>query len=193
MSMIGTVIFGGIGALALFRAVFRPVRAVAKEGAVHRCAGESNQFGVCDTSDVIEVPAGEGVFSTAYAEVVEVGEDYVNLVVQNEPVVLMYQGIVPDVTEGQHVGTGQKIGESTGRVFFSVTQYRPGGAAEFVAPSAWLAVRGQKLVVNNTGDETAYCVQEREIVVPREEKLNCDLRLPEKSGFALLPVTVELE
>ena len=193
MSMVGTVVWGGLGALALFRAVFRPTRAVAKEGAVRRCAGASNQFGVCDPSDVIDVEAGESVFSTAPAEVVDAGDDYVNLVVQNEPVVLMYQGIVPTVEEGQHVGTGQKIGESTGRVFFSVTQFKPNGVAEFVAPSAWLAVRGQQLVRTNTGDEGAYCAQGREIVVPRDAKLNCDLRLPQKAGFALLPVTAELE
>jgi hypothetical protein len=191
--MTGTVIWGSLGALALFRALFRPTRALAKTGAVRSCAGAKNQFGVCDTSDVIDVAAGDSVFSTASAEVVDVGDDYVNLVVQNEPAVLMYQGLLPGVVEGQHVGVGQKIGASTGRVFFSVTQFKQNGVAEFVAPSAWLAVRGQRLVLKNTGDTSAYCAQGREIVVPREAKLNCDLKLPQKAGFALLPVTAELE
>lgn len=193
MAMTGTVIWGGLGALALFRALFRPTRAVAKTGAVRRCAGSSNPFGVCDTSDVVDVAAGDSVFSTASAKAVDVGEDYVNLVVQNEPVILMYQGIVPSISEGQYVGTGQKIGTSTGRVFFGVTQYKPGGKVQFVAPSAWLASRGQRLVINNTGDESAYCSQGRDIVVPQEAKRNCDLHLPQKPGFALLPITVELE
>lgn len=192
MAMVGTVIWGSLAALTLFRGLFRPVRAVAKSGGVRRCAGDLNQFGVCDTSDLIEVPSGEAVFSTATAKVVSVGEDYVNLVVQNEPVVLMYQGIKPGVKEGQFVGTGQKIGTSSGKVFFSVTSYGQDGP-EFLAPSAWLAVRGQKLVLKNTGDSAAYCAQGREIVVPNQAKKNCDLKLPSKAKFALLPVTVELE
>lgn len=192
MAMTGTVIWGSLAALTLFRGLFRPVRAVAKVGGVRRCAGEDNQFGVCDTSDMVEVPAGAAVFSTASAKVVSVGTDYVNLVVQNETVVLMYHGIEPTVKEGQHVGTGQKIGTSSGKVFFSVTGYGPNGT-EFISPSAWLAVRGQQLVLKNTGDVTAYCAQGRNIVVPNAEKNNCNLNLPSKSGFALLPITVELE
>lgn len=193
MAMTGTVVWGSLAALAVFRGFFRPTRAVVKTGAIRRCAGTNNQFGVCDTSDVVDTEPGESVLSTASAEVISVGDDYVNLVVQNEPVVLMYQGLRPTIEEGQHVGTGQKIGESTGRVFFSVTQFKPGGAAEFVAPSAWLAVRGQRLARTNTGDESVYCAQGREIVVPRQAKLNCDLKLPQRAGFALLPVTAELE
>jgi len=193
MAMTGTVVWGALAAGAVFRAFFRPTKAVAKTGAVKRCAGSNNQFGVCDPSDVIETDEGAPIFSNASAKVVSVGEDYVNLVVQNESVVLMYQGIEPTVSEGQYVGTGQKIGKSDGRVFFSVTQYLPNGVAEFVVPSAWLAVRGQKLVNKNTGDKEAYCAGGREIIVPNSFKQNCNLRLPKKAGFALLPITAELE
>lgn len=193
MSMVGTVVWGALGLACVARGFFRPHRAVVQSGSVLRCAGENNQFGVCDPSDVIETEPGEKVFSTGPAKVVSVGEDYVNLVVQNEPVVLMYQGIAPTVEEGQHVGTGQKIGTSSGRIFFSVTQYRPNGVSEFVPPSAWLAVRGQELVIDNTGDQSPYCVQGREIIVPADEKNNCNLRSPRRAGFALLPVTVEMQ
>lgn len=160
---------------------------------MRRCAGQDNNFGVCDPSDVIDTQPGESVFSTAPAKVVDVGDDYVNLVAQNETVVLMYQGLSPTVEEGQHVGTGQKIGESQGRIFFSVTQYKPGMEAQFVAPSAWLAVRGLRLALKNTGDEAAYCAGGRHIVVPDQYGKNCDLKLPRKAGFALLPITAELE
>lgn len=193
MSMVGTVVWGTLGLVFVARGFYRPHRAVVKTGAVLRCAGTNNQFGVCDPSDVIDTEPGEKVFSTGPAEVVSVGEDYVNLVVQNEPVVLMYQGIVPTVEEGQHVGTGQKIGTSAGRVFFSVTQYTPEGRGEFVPPSAWLAVRGQELVKDNTGDTGLYCAQGREIVVPTAAKTRCNLKSPRRAGFALLPVTVEMQ
>ena len=193
MSMVGTVVWGALGLVFVVRGFYRPHRAVVQSGSVLRCAGENNQFGVCDTSDVIETEPGENVFATGPAKVVSVGEDYINLVVQNEPVVLMYQGLAPIVEEGQHVGTGQKIGNSSGRIFFSVTQYKPDGVAEFVPPSAWLAVRGQRLVIDNTGDQSPYCVQGREIIVPATEKNNCNLRSPRRAGFALLPVTVEMQ
>lgn len=193
MSMVGTVVWGALGLACVVRGFYRPHRAVVQTGAVLRCAGQNNQFGVCDPSDVIDTEPGEKVFSTGPAKVVDVGEDYVNLVVQNEAVVLMYHGIKPDVEEGQYVGTGQKIGTSSGRIFFSVTQYKPNGVAEFVPPSAWLAVRGQELVKENTGDEGAYCAKGREIVVPTAMKTNCNLRSPRRAGFALLPVTVEMQ
>lgn len=179
--------------MTLIRAFFRPTRAVVKEGKVFRCAGGTNSFGVCDPSDVIETSVGDAVFSTAPARVVSVGGDYVNLVVMNEPVILMYSGVAPSVSEGQHVGTGQKIGISGGRVTFSVTQYKQGMASEFVVPSAWLAVRGQRLVRKDTGSGDAYCAGGREIVVPDGVGAGCNLKLPTKAGFALLPVTVERE
>lgn len=189
-SMIGVVVWGALGALCVFRGFYHPHRAVVQTGAVKKCAGP-NSFGVCDPSDQIDTSVGESVFATASAEVVKVGPYYVHLVVQNEPVILMYEGITPTVEVGQSVGAGQKIGESDGRVFFSVTQYRQNGVAQFVPPSAWLAVRGCKLVENNTGDENAYCAQGRDIVVP--DDMVCAMKSPEKAGFALLPVTVELQ
>jgi len=166
---------------------------VVKTGAIQQCAGESNQFGVCDPSDVIDTEVGEDVFSAAPAKVVAVGDYFVNLVSQNDNVILMYEGLSPEVEVGQHVGTGQKIGTSDGRIYFSVTQYKPDGVAQFVPPSAWLAVRGLKLVKNNTASEEGYCAGERDIVVPNELKRACDLHSPGKAGFALLPVTVELQ
>ena len=187
--MIGVVAWGALGALCVFRGFYHPHRAVVKNGAVKKCAGP-NSFGICDPTDQIETAVGEPVYA-AGPEVVEVGSYYVHLVVQNEPVILMYEGLLPTVEVGQHVGAGQKIGESDGRVYFSVTQYRQNRVAQFVPPSAWLAVRGFKLVCNNTGDQNAYCAQGRDIVVPDEQV--CSMKSPEKAGFALLPVTIELQ
>lgn len=188
--MIGVVVWGALGALCVFRGFFRATKAVVNTGAIKRCASP-NSFGVCDPMDQIDTAVGESVFATAPSEVAYVGSNVVHLVSQNEPVILMYEGLTPDVEVGQHVGTGEKIGESQGRIYFGVTQYRQNGVAQFVPPSAWLAVRGCKLVVNNTGDENLYCAQGREIIVPDEQV--CVMKSPEKAGFALLPVTVELQ
>lgn len=192
MSMGRTVFWGALGVGFVLRGFFRPHRAVVKEGAIVRCAG-SNQFGVCDPSDTIETAEGEPVFSTGPAEVVAVGGYYVNLLVQNDAVILMYEGLTPEVEVGQHVGSGQRIGTSDGRLHYSVTQYKPNGVAEFVPPSAWLAVRGMELVKNNSGSEALYCAGGRDIVVPSENKRACDLKAPRKAKFAMLPVSVELQ
>lgn len=193
MHVVGAVVWGALGIGCVVRGFFRPVRAVVKEGEVRRCAGDPTAYGGCDPTDVILTIEGDPVYSTASAKVVEVGPYYVHLLVQNEPVILMYSGIEPSVEVGQHVGVGQKIGKSEGEISFSVTQYKEGMRAESVPPSAWLAVRGLSLIKNNVGSESPYCVQGRDIVVPAEAQKRCNLRSPSKAGFALLPVTVELE
>lgn len=193
MHMVGAILWTALGGVCIFRGFFRPHRAVVKEGAVQRCAGDTNSFGVCDPADVIETAPGEPVFATGPGVVTDVGDYYVNIVVENDAVVLMYEGLDPTVEKGQEVGTGQKIGTSDGRLSFIVTQFKPNGVAEYVPPSAWLAVRGQRLVVNNTGSEEPYCAGGRDIVVPDAAATNCDLHSPRKAGFALLPVTVEIE
>lgn len=193
MHLVGATVWGVLGIGFAIRGFFRPVRAIVKEGSVRRCAGDRTAFGGCDPSDVIETAPGAPVFAAAPAKVVAVGDYYVQLQVQNEPVILMYSGIAPEVEEGQFVGTGQKIAESEGEVAFSVTQYKPGMISENVPPSAWLAVRGLSLVKENTGSEEPYCVQGRDIVVPEAAQKLCNLKAPAKAGFALLPVTVELE
>lgn len=192
MHMAGAVAWGAVGLGCLIRAVFRANRAVVKEGTVLRCAGDPNSFGVCDPGDVIETAPGEPVYSTGKAEVVAVGPYFVHLAVENDPVVLAYEGLEPEVEVGQYVGVGQRIGTSDGRVSFIVTQFKPGGAAEYVPPSAWLAVRGMRLVVKNEETEQ-YCTGGREIVVPQANKKACGLRSPDKAKFALLPVTVEFQ
>lgn len=193
MHMAAAIVWGALGAACVIRGFYHPHRAVVKRGSVLRCAGETNQFGICDPGDIIETEEGEPVFATASAVVADAGDYYVNLLVNNESVILMYEGLEPSVEVGQHVGPGQQIGTSDGRLVFIVTQYKPNGVAEYVPPSAWLAVRGLQLVKDNEGSEEPYCLGGREIVVPSAAKNNCDLHAPRKAGFALLPVTVELQ
>jgi hypothetical protein len=144
---------------------------------------------VCDPSLSIVTTQGESVFSAARGVVVTVGKDYLHVVVQNEPVILLYQGIQPTAEVGETIAVGQRVGFSEGNVVFSVTQKAPEGF-RLISPSGWLASRGFGVVVVNTGDKSLWCAQGRDIVVPRTV---CDLKAPDRAGFALLPVTVEVE
>lgn len=187
--MVKTVVFTSVGALFLVRGLLRPVRAVVKSGEIRRCAGK-NSFGICDTSMGIGTPAEERVYSNASGKVLMIGEDYVHVMSRDEPVILMYQGLNPDVKVNQHVGPGQSLGRSMGTLNFSVTQMGPGGAT-FIEPASWLAARGYKAVLKSKGNNL-WCSHGREVTVPSAVKKNCDIRMPEKAGFALLPVSIEM-
>lgn len=187
--MVKAVVFTSVGALFLVRGLFRPVRAVVKNGEIRRCAGK-NAFGICDPSLSIRADLGEQVYANASGKVLMVGEDYVHLMSRNEPVILMYQGIVPEVQVNQHVAPGQKLGKSHGNVNFSVTQMGPGGV-KFIEPSAWLAARGYKVVLKPK-DSNLWCSRGREVAIPSEVRKSCDMHTPEKAGFALLPVNIEM-
>jgi hypothetical protein len=195
-------VLGAIAALSLVKSVFRPHRAVVREGGVSKCPGP-NQYNVCDPTLPINTPPGTAVYSTATGRVVAVGSDFVHIATRNEPVVLYYDGISPTIGEGQHVGRGQKIGESSGRVNFGVQQFVPGPvSAEYggdvgdivnVDPSSWLAARGNRIAGTYTGPETQWCEEPRHVSVPRSAGAPCQFYEPDKATFALLPVTVEVE
>jgi hypothetical protein len=187
-------VFMGLGALSIVRGVFRPHRAVLKEGTVKRCAGQ-NQFMVCDPTDLITAPSGVSAYATAPAKVVAVGENFVHLAVTNEPVFLMYEGIDPLVVEGQYVGRGQEIGKTQGPVAFGVWQLAPsatGPVMQVVPPAAWLAARGMRHVVKNTGPGNQWCEGGRTIHVPADAKQVCGFRQPDPAQFALLPVQINM-
>lgn len=188
--VVKTVLFTTIGAACLVRGLFRPTRALAKKGSIKRCAG-TNSFGVCDPTLAIHTTMDAPIFSTVAGKVLVVGSDYVHVMANNEPVILMYQGVVPKVRSGQFVGPGQELGKSQGNVNFGVTQMGPGGTF-LIPPSAWLAARGYKVLSKNMGDKSLWCAQNRNISVPREARQHCEFKTPQGAGFALLPVTVEL-
>jgi murein DD-endopeptidase MepM/ murein hydrolase activator NlpD len=185
-------ILGAIAAASAVKAVFRPHRAVVREGAVSGCPGV-NQYNECDPTLPIEAPAGTAVYSTATGRVVAVGEDFVHIATRNEPVVLYYDGITPSVTEGQYVGRGQEIGSSRGRLYFGVQQFVQGGGVVNIEPSSWLAARGNRIASKYTGPGGQWCEQGRHISVPRSAGAPCQFHEPDKAAFALLPVTVEVE
>ena len=186
-------VLGGIAGIALVKALFRPHRAVVREGGVASCPG-ANKYRVCDPSLAIDSPAGTPAYATAGGRIAAIGDRFVHVAAHDEPVLLMYDGIAPDpgLREGQYIEHGQKLGESQERVYFSMTQLVPGGLQK-VDPASWLASRGQKVASTYTGPGTAWCEQGRNIEVPVAAGRACNLYEPDRGSFALLPVTVSVE
>ena len=187
-------VLGAIAGVAIVKTFFRARRAVVKEGSVGACPGTSHG-GVCDPSLEIATPPGTPVYSTASGRVVAVGDHFVLVASLSEPVVLMMDGVSPDpIVEGQYVGRGQKLGVAIAdHVFFSVTEFLPGGQAVAIDPSSWLASRGQKIAWKNTDPGSSWCEGGRHIEVPLSAGRGCDLHEPDKGGFALLPVSVSVD
>ncbi len=196
--MIAPTIYVSLGALMLLRGIFRGNRAVVRKGGVSRCSGPSS-FGSCDPSDTIEASPGTGAYAVASGRVVAAGQDFLHILVGNEPVILMYAGITPKVIEGQYVGRGQYLGavDDGGQVHFSVTELvRDSGALGYatrvVPPSGWLAARGVRHAVTDTGTGSKWCEGGREISVPADAASSCNMKRPEPGMFGLLPIRVEI-
>lgn len=189
--MFKTVLLFATGALCLIRGLHNPIRALVNKGTIRRCEG-ANSFGICDPSVEVVTTRGESVLATSSGRVVARGKDYVHVLVNNEPVILMYQGLAPSVVIGQFVSVGQELGGSEGTLNFSVTQMGP-GTVRVVSPSAWLAARGCRVVASPDGNVSAWCAQPRNIVIPRETQQQCNFNMPEKAGFALFPVSIEIQ
>jgi hypothetical protein len=186
-------VLGSIAGIALVKALFRPHRAVVREGGVTACPG-ANKYKVCDASLAIGTTTGMPAYATSGGRVVAAGDRFLHIATHDEPVILMYDGVAPSVREGQYIGRGQQIGVATGpTVYFSVTQFVPGGGLQKVDPSSWLASRGQKIASTYTGNGSSWCEQGRNIEVPLDAGRTCNLYEPDRSSFALLPVTVSVE
>lgn len=193
------IAFGVLGVAATVRGAFRPHRAVLREGTVGRCSGRT-QLGTCDSTDQINAPKGTDAYAVAPGIVAAAGETFLQIVASNEPVILLYSNIAPDVVEGQHVGRGQLVGKSLGPVTFGVWQFKrvtltsgqPSVQMQRVPPSAWLAARGIKHVAKNTGDSEKWCEGGRHITVPRDAKVGCDLKQPYGASFGLVPVEINM-
>lgn len=190
-------VYMGLGTLFLVRGLFRPHRAVVKRGEIESCPG-ANQFGGCDPFLSLAATPGEKVFSVGPGGIVAVGENFIHLLTTNDTAVVMYEGIVPEVVEGQYVGRGQKVGivDEDGLVRFSVTQLVPaddgGVIAETVPPSAWLAVRGFRVFARGGDMGAEWCGGGRRIDVPPGAKRACNMRRPYGGKFGLLPIEVNL-
>lgn len=190
--MLKTALLCLAGTLCLVRGLHNSTRALVKRGQLRRCEGK-NGFGVCDPSLEVITTAGESVFSVAPGKIVAVGRDFLHVLVRDEPVILMYQGVDTSLKRlGQSVSSGELLGKSTGTIYFSVTQMGPGGVS-VVSPSAWLVSRGCSAVLKNEGNPSLWCAQGRTISIPQIDQRACNFQMPDRAGFSLLPVSVELQ
>lgn len=182
----------GSGALALVRGLFRPHRAVVREGGVAKCSGSDGS--TCDPADMIATAPGTDVFAVAPGRVVAVGPAGLQVVVSNEPVVLVYDGVEPAVSEGHYVGRGEVVGVARGAVVrfatLALVRDRRGVGVRPLPPSAWLAARGLRHAVSDTGAGGAWCEGGRRIRVPATVQRSCGFALPESAGFMLFPVEI---
>lgn len=189
-----TWFFGGAGALFLLRGLWNPQRAVLQTGGVESCPGPEGS-GCQDTIALSSAP-GTSVYAVGSGTVVLVGDRFVHVQLSNEPVIVHYFGLSPDVAVGQYVNRGRKIGvtRDDGPLEFGVTGLVPaanGAALASVEPASWLAARGFKLSVKTlSAGADAWCAQGRHIMVPKPVHQQCGLLGPSKSSFALLPVTI---
>jgi hypothetical protein len=178
------LLFGAVGAVALVRGLYHATRAL-----VAKCAGPSS-FGACDPTDSVQTAAGEPVYAAVSGKVVLRGDNVLQIASSYEPTIVYYGGLAPSVKEGDPVGIGQSIGASTGELTFGVSQFKAGNVLQNVPPGAWLASRGLTHVSGQTSN--LWCDTGRTLTVNPDAKQACSFVLPDKPGFTLLPVSVDM-
>lgn len=187
----GPYVLGGIAAIAIVKTFFRAHRAVVKTGSVAACPGPSGRG--CDPTLRISTPQGTPVYSVVSGRVAAVGDHFMLVGSLSEPVVVMVDGVTPDAfVEGQYVGRGERLGLSTGDVYFGVTEFLPDGSAVNIDPASFLASRGMRIASKVVNPGSSWCEGGRHIEVPVSAARPCALNEPDKGGFALLPVSVSV-
>lgn len=191
------VLFGLVGIAALTRAFWRPYRALTKQAALEACAGPSG-FGICRQTVKLRPSPGAKVLAAGGGRVASVGPNWVHLNLASEGVVTGYYGIRPDVSVGDYVWPGGKVGTAEASFEFGVDQITPkttsaghGYVLSPLEPSAWLASRGYKLAQKLTEGSTEWCATGRKVNVPADvHGPPCGLQNPATPPFALMPVSV---
>lgn len=178
-----TYLFGAAGAAALVRGLWHPHRAAVDEGRVLICAG-------AECSPEMTLDCGERVYALGGGRIVMAEPGDVHLRVGNEPVIVAYSGLQPDVRDGQYVLRGQRVGACSGQVSLSVWRVNADKSLTPLEPAAWLASRGYRVAVKSTGDEGSWCEQGRKIQIPSSVHTDCGIVAGSEPGFALLPISV---
>jgi len=191
MGSLGVLVWSALGGLAAHRALVRPVRAVFDEGEVTACPGGT---GCAPTLGIRSTRGAAPVYALVSGTATRVAPDRVELTSRYEPVIVSYFGaLAPTVAPGESVRAGAVIGH-TEAVNLGVSQIQrlAGGALRTAAvePASWLAARGLR-AATRLRPGTLWCQGGRMLLVP-QEVARCGMRLPEPSGFSLLPVTVRL-
>jgi hypothetical protein len=193
----GAMFWGTVGVAATVRALYRPFRAVIRDGFASRCSAES-----CDPTMTIDSFSGQSeIFAPVSGVVVATTPSLIYLVASGEPTLLEYSAnpseMVVQVGPGEKVGAGQQLGLAR-RLKFGVydVERTSGGAAKIgrpYEPASWLANHGCTISHKQhrkTGE--VWCEGGRKLIVP-QAVAKCGLRLPPPNGFALLPVSATME
>lgn len=187
---VATWVFGAVGIAALLRGIWNPTRALVDDGKLSACPGGK----ACSPVVQLHVKGGGAAYSAASGTVVSVGPDWVQIAADDEPVVLGYFGVVPDVLVGQGVGRGQPLGAvALGVLGFGVWVVSDAGMGP-IEPTSWLASRGFQLASSMgsglPGDPSQWCAGGNKIVVPADVHNVCKLGMPAQPDFTLFPVSI---
>jgi hypothetical protein len=190
---IGAIFWGTIGVAAVARALYRPHRALIRDGFVSKCAATTG----CEPSMTVDAFEGtQAIFAPMAGNVVSTGPHTVYIVPNGEAVLLEYTSdsasFTPQVAVGEKVGSGQQLGLAS-RIRFAVYEIlrTQDGSAKIGAalePASWLAVHGIRVSSKKHPATENWCEGGRKIVAPANVA-NC-LKLPPPSGYALLPISV---
>jgi hypothetical protein len=190
----GAIVWTSVAALAAYRALVRPVRAVFDMGEVSSCAGGSG----CNPSLRIRSTTGapSPVYSVVSGVVSRMTETRIEVTSNVEPVIVAYTGsMIPTagLTAGQRVSAGKVLAQaaSVDVAVAQITRLADGSLSLTpLDPSAWFAMRGLH-AATELSPSAAWCAGGRRLSVP-QDVARCGLRLPEPPGFSLLPVSVQL-
>ncbi len=193
----GAILWGTVAAVAAFRALYHPWRALIKDGFPARCAGESG----CSPAMVINSFSGlSEVYAPVRGTIAIAKSGVILLMPADQAVVLEYTGdpsvFMQQVKSGDVVGAGQQI--ALANVFsFAVwsLQRTPSGQAQIGAalePASYLATHGIKVSATYHKNQATWCGAGRKLVVPQSVASQCDITLPAPSGYALLPISATM-
>jgi len=190
-SLLGVAVWSAIGGFAAYRALVRPARAVFDEGEIATCPGGT---GCAPTLGIRSASGVAPVYALVSGIATRVAPDRIEVTSRHEPVIVSYFGsLAPMLAPGQVVRAGAIIGHADSvNLAVSQIQRLAGGALAVVAiePASWLAARGLRAATKLTSG-ALWCQGGRSVTVP-QDVARCGMRLPEPSGFSLLPVNVRL-
>jgi len=188
----GAVGWGAVGLLALTRAFWKSNRALIRDGYVVTCAGSKD----CATAMVVDATEdAQAIYSPVSGSVVAADDKQITIVPNNEAAVLQFAAVDwhVQVTAGQRVTSGQQIALSR-RVAFSVSRLNQDGSLTPYEPASWLAVHGLRVSAKfkfSSRPDEQWCEKGRKLIVP-VRVAECGMTIPSPSGYALLPVNVEM-
>lgn len=187
-----TYVLGALGLGFLVRGLWNAHRQLTDEAGIAACPGQEGA--ICEQTIELTTAKGADVYSVGSGTVLAAGPDFVHAAVDNEPVVLFYDGMATTVKPGSSLWRGQPVGTSPGRFRFGVWAIKPDGSLSPLEPASWLASRGYKVAGSlDAKSEALWCGKGRQLSIPKTVHGTCKLGMPQAASFALLPVSISQE